>query len=258
LETKQDVLGTADANGRKAGAKLPASLSASVRDGKGNRVHYDNSVWNRDFEVELLNGQFLVTVVDSMQVNMEERDEKENGKTFKRRRQQVQQVTCRGMGSGSMMLYSADGKPQWKTPTVIRDWFRLANAPSKSPVALFIVGLYDRDIRQGFQSTGLMGIDKKTGETRYKSLIPAKSNPNYGTMPLWNFRIEVEPEADTISYVAPQRKVNAVFTDNPIPPKPEKVQSEPKTEEDKPAKEKNEGEKKGNWLKLDMKIPFLR
>jgi outer membrane protein assembly factor BamB len=173
-----------------------------------------------DFDVEFIAGnRFLVYLVQSIDVgNTNPQELEENGTKFQRQYSPLNAVLCRGIGSGQMMLFEADGKPCWKQWTEITNWYRLMNVPADLPVSLFAVSISDT-VKQSSEttfSTGLLGIDKLTGETRFRKLIPQLRLPNQSLLPLQNFRIEADTVKQEIHFIAPNpvqpRVVKAYFT----------------------------------------------
>jgi outer membrane protein assembly factor BamB len=197
LQTKRDILGSVNDWGMRTGAVLP-----ELKLREPARRH------DCDFDVELLGDQFLVYFTESGEINLRPSDEIEDGVVFKRRRSPVVNVHARPVGTGSMMLYDIDGKPCWAQPVRIDDWYRLLRVPPNTPVALFTV-MFNEDVpgQPTISSTALLGIDKRTGKTRFRALIPPLQRPL-----LQGFRITVDPNNQEISFLAPGRTVSAKFT----------------------------------------------
>ncbi len=123
LETKQDMLGPVDAQGRRTGAKLPDMT------GKEPQRRHDS-----DFDVEFFEGKFLVSFTEKGEVNTRYQNEADGrGGTVSRQRLPVQNQASRNVGVGSMMLYNADGSTCWAEPVRIEDWFRIQGRWPCSP-----------------------------------------------------------------------------------------------------------------------------
>lgn len=207
LSEKRDILGPEGDWGRRTGVKLPELRS------RGPRAH------DRDFDVELFEDKFLVHYVDKSDVETAPTNEKENGVAFKRSRSAPTNVPCRGVGSGVLMLYGADGAPCWEEPALISDWFRLHRNPAASPVVLYAVGLNDQDARNvNHHSIGFYAVDKQTGRKRFHWEVSPKPGQPHSLFQ--GFRVRIEPERREISLIAPGQILGAVFTDEPeTPPK---------------------------------------
>ncbi|MDR0869381.1 MAG: PQQ-binding-like beta-propeller repeat protein [Planctomycetaceae bacterium] len=170
--------------------------------------------WDSDFDIEVLGNQFLLTLVERGQMNQKIEEVDEDGVKIKRRRNVVNGVPCRQASDAMMMLYSIDGKTFWKEPAKIENWYRLLCMPEKSPVALFAVMFYDEDPqRVQVQSTALLAVDKYSGKVRFRKIIPILRGGNNQQFLLQGFKVEIDPAVKKLSFVAPQRTVNAVFTE---------------------------------------------
>ncbi|MDR0705661.1 MAG: PQQ-binding-like beta-propeller repeat protein [Planctomycetaceae bacterium] len=205
LQTKRDILGTVGDWGTRTGTVLH-----DLKLREPSRRH------DCDFDVELLGDQFLVHFTESGEVNLRSSDEMENGIAFKRRRSPVSNVQSRPVGTGSMMLYDIDGKPCWSQPARIDDWYRLLRVPPDIPVTLFAVMFNEDAVGQpSISSTALLGIDKRTGKTRFRALIPPMQRPL-----LQGFRITADSDKQEVSFLSPGRTVTAKFinqTNTPLP-----------------------------------------
>ncbi|MDR0336906.1 MAG: PQQ-binding-like beta-propeller repeat protein [Planctomycetaceae bacterium] len=212
LQTKRDIFGAENDWGVRTGAVL-----------SGLTLREPSRQHDCDFDVELLGDQFLVYFTESGEVNLRSSDEMEDGVLFKRRRSPVVNVHARPVGSGYMMLYDLDGKPCWTQPVGIDDWYRLLRVPPNVPVALFAV-MFNEEVsgQPTISSTALLGIDKRTGKTRFRALIPPLQRPL-----LQGFRLTVDLNNQKISFLAPGRTVHVKFTDQTKtpPPKTEKTVS---------------------------------
>ncbi|MDR0609704.1 MAG: PQQ-binding-like beta-propeller repeat protein [Planctomycetaceae bacterium] len=205
LQTRTDILGSIGDWGTRTGTVLP-----DLKLRESSRRH------DCDFDVELLGDRFLVYFTESGEVNLNTTDEVEDGVVFKRRRSPVVNVLSRPVGTGSMMLYDVDGKPCWSEPVRIEDWYRLLRVPPNVPVALF-AAMFNEDSagQPTISSTALLGIDKRTGKTRFRALIPPLQRPL-----LQGFRITADSDKQEISFLAPGRAVTAKFTNQTNPPLP--------------------------------------
>ncbi|MDR2116119.1 MAG: PQQ-binding-like beta-propeller repeat protein [Planctomycetaceae bacterium] len=203
LQTKRDILGLANDFGIRTGAILPEMKFRGQTPIRAQARRHDC-----DFDIELLGDRFLVYFVESGEVDLRPSDEVEDGVLFKRRRSPVVNIHARPIGSGFMMLYDIDGKQCWSQAARIDDWYRLLRVPSNAPVALFAVMFNDEVSGQPtISSTALLGIDKRTGKTRFRVLIPPLQRPL-----LQGFRITVNSDDQKISFLAPGRTVIAKFT----------------------------------------------
>jgi outer membrane protein assembly factor BamB len=221
LQSKKEILGSVNDYGVQTGAVLP---EMKRHHGQVQR-HGQARRHNCDFDVELLGDRFLVYFTESSEINLSPSDEVENGIVFKRRRSPIVNIHCRPVGTGSMMLYDIDGKPCWAQPARIDDWYRLLRVPPNTPVALFAV-MFNEDTagQPAISSTALLGIDKQTGKTRFRVLIPPLQRPL-----LQGFRITVDPNNQQISFLAPGRTVIAKFTTQTQTPPPSLLPNNEKT-----------------------------
>lgn len=201
LKTKQDLLGTTDANGRQG-----IDLSRLLLPDEKLRSH------ECDVDVELFDGKYLVYLTKRRNVDMSQKNLIENGTPFRRHLGVIANIPCRGVGAGALMLYEPDGKESWKKPTQIKDWFRLLNTPSQCPIVLYGLAVTDQEKESVVHyMTGLQAIDKKTGEKRFEKLIPPL--PGQGQTALQGFRVLVEPEKREIFFSTQNRMVVAKFLD---------------------------------------------
>lgn len=212
---KRDVFGPEGDWGRRLGAKLPDPENKELR-------------WHDcDFDVELFGDKLLVHFVEKRGVDSSQQNIVEDGISLQRSRNVVNNVASRGVGAGSLMLYDFGGNPCWKEPARVKDWFRLLNVSERSPVALYTVALHDRE-RNGAThfSTGLLGIDKKTGEKRFEKMIPPLKNQPQTV--LQGFRLQVDPKRHEIDFLGQGRPVRALFTNENDPaPVPETSERKP-------------------------------
>jgi hypothetical protein len=118
-----------------------------------------------------------------------------------------------------MMLFDSEGNPCWSAPVEINNWCRLSGIPDPSPVMLFAVSCEDKEMEEGEAKgpnifrTALMGIDKRSGERRFRKSIDADAR-----IPLLqSFRVSVDSQAQEILFMTlegrPLRVVKATFTD---------------------------------------------
>jgi outer membrane protein assembly factor BamB/tetratricopeptide (TPR) repeat protein len=197
LQRKRDIFGVAGEWGTRTGAAI-----SNLKLREASRRH------DCDFDVEFLGDRFLVYFTESGEVNLRPSDEKEGGVVFKRRRSPVINIQSCPVGTGSMMLYDIDGKPCWSQPVWIDDWYRLLRVPPNLPVTLFAV-MFNEDAagQPTISSTALLGIDKRTGTTRFRALIPPLQRPL-----LQGFRVAADSTKQEVSFLAPGRTVTAKFT----------------------------------------------
>lgn len=209
---KRDVFGLEGDWGRRSGAKLPDPENKELR-------------WHDcDFDVELFGDKLLVHFTEKRGVDSSQKNVVEDGVPLQRSCNVVTNVACRGIGAGSLMLYDFEGNPCWKEPARVKDWFRLLNVSDRSPIVLYAVAFSDRE-RSGTThfSTGLLGIDKNTGEKRFEKLIPPLK-----TQLLQGFRVQIDPKRHEIDFLGQAYSVRARFTNDAVqvPDAPEKNSKE--------------------------------
>ena len=120
-------------------------------------------------------------------------------------------VACIGVGEGTVMLFDSDGNPCWSEPTAIKNLSRLLDVPDRLPVMLFGVSVMDRKGQNRAEhSTGIAGVDKRSGKFLFRKVIPAVSQ-----VPMQMFRVGTDPLAQEITFTAanalPTRVVKVVF-----------------------------------------------
>ncbi len=212
LETKRDVLGPIDGQGRRVGVKLPAmTLKEALRR------------QDCDFDMEVLGDRFLVYYTETGRLNSRYKSEKnENGDPVQRLYRHIPGQATQSIGTGLMMLYDTDGSPAWPDPVRINDWCRVLQTPRDLPVAVFAANVHEQQqMGPGHHrgDTGLWGVNKQTGATSFRYLVPPLRNSPQ--TPLQGFRIEADPWEKTLTFVAPQRTVVAKFMDEKTRPKKE-------------------------------------
>jgi len=203
---QRELLGLLDNNGRRTGAELPLSKFKTVES------------WDCDLDVKLVNGKYLVMFTDKRNVDTQQKQMDEDGVKFRRNINVVQNTPSRMVGSATLMLFEPDGKRCWQKPVPIDDWFMLQNVPEGSPLLLFAYSITDHVINNKpqeppYYSTGIMGIDKTTGEMSFRKLIPSKQGSD-NTI-LRSLRVSLSPDKKEISFIAPNRTVSAVFEKKP-------------------------------------------
>ncbi|MDR3234659.1 MAG: hypothetical protein LBT46_13540 [Planctomycetaceae bacterium] len=208
--------------------QLPAAgtepENVAAKEGDNRAAVYSGGNSSMDFDVEFSGGCFLVFFTDSTEVGRNNPQQlEENGTKFTRHYGPLNAVAGSGIGSGRIMLFDTEGKACWNKCTEINNWFRLVNIPPDLPVSLFGVSITDtveakKEAAGGSTSfsTGLMGIDKQTGEIRFSKLIPQLRIPNQGMLPLQNFRVEADVQKQEILFISPYplqpRIVKAAFS----------------------------------------------
>jgi hypothetical protein len=135
---------------------------------------------------------------------------------------QVNNVPAIPIGEGEMMLFDSSGNPRWSEPTSIETIFRLWDVPARLPVMLFAVSTMTRENATSavnVHSTRLMGVDKRSGEFRFRKIISAPSNRADRAV-LQGFRVTADPLAQEITFAVPNsfppEIVKVFFTDGAV------------------------------------------
>lgn len=205
LADQKDLLGPMGDWQRRQGVKLPLSHLKDV------------NPYDCDLDVELYGEKYLVQFVDLRRVDTTPKKLVEDGVPFQRHCNVVSNVACRSVGSGTLMLYEPDGTPCWKEPAKIKDWFRVQNTPTQSPVILYALSVTDQEKNKPpHDTTALLGIDKQTGGMRFSKQIPADKEQNHAL--LQGFQVSVVPKNQEIVFASPNRIIHAKFTGDPVSP----------------------------------------
>ena len=170
-------------------------------------------------DIEFVEDRFLVVFTKDIDVTKNSPETVEdNGKLYRRAYNPVQGAST-GIGEGAMMLFDSAGNPCWAQPVEIKNWCRLVDVPDRLPVMLFAATYSDRELVDGapagpnISRTAIMGIDKRSGEQRFRSRATTAS----ATPSLQPFRVSADPQAQTITLMTlegrPLRVVQATFTD---------------------------------------------
>lgn len=117
------------------------------------------------------------------------------------------------IGKGEMMLFDTLGKPCWSASTKIETTCRLLDVPDCLPVKLFSVSVQTRESLNSSNTntytTRIMGVDKRTGEFRFRKEIESVRQS------LQMFRVLVSAEEQSITFTTlhPPETLRVCFTD---------------------------------------------
>ncbi|MDR0522173.1 MAG: hypothetical protein LBH00_10020 [Planctomycetaceae bacterium] len=184
-------------------------------------IQYSGQVPQMPVDVELVDDKVLVSIVKSQNLLFRQEEIKNaGGAKFLRQIQPIHGIPSAPVGEGTMMLYDKNGKTCWEKPAEIKNWFRLLNIPDNLPIQIFVVSVNDREAttNRSHMMFGLMGVDKRTGNIRFKKLVPPNV-PNDSGYLLQDFRVAANPHKQEILFMTARGKriIRAVFTDDAVP-----------------------------------------
>ncbi|MCL2710222.1 MAG: PQQ-binding-like beta-propeller repeat protein [Planctomycetaceae bacterium] len=116
---------------------------------------------------------------------------------------QITSIPSHPIGAAEMMLFDTAGNPCWSEPTKIERTHRLWDVPNRLPVMLFAVSVQTRvsvnsSVTNTTYSTQLIGIDKRTGASRFRRETEGTQRPF-----LHMFRITADLAAQEITFATP-------------------------------------------------------
>ncbi|MGL6227031.1 MAG: PQQ-binding-like beta-propeller repeat protein [Thermoguttaceae bacterium] len=142
----------------------------------------------------------------------------------------LQGVPQRAIGEGIIMRYDAKGIPIWTNARRIANWYSIPNHPDY-PIILFGATIFEEQPNLTGQtgstgqpgSTGqsgvqvypvLLGIDKKTGDSRFLFELRNEFTPSVASMKELSLglRLVLDPGRNQIRFITPKKTFHATFT----------------------------------------------
>jgi len=169
-------------------------------------------------DVEFIDDHILVLFVKDIHIRQtsDPVEQQRSGVPFRRfTYEQITNIPSFPIGAGEMMLFDTAGNPCWSEPTKIDRTHRLWDVPGRLPVMLFAVSVQTRvsvnSATTNTYSTELIGIDKRSGESRFR-----KKSDEFSRPLLHMFRVTADLVAQEITFSTPgfpQTIVKARFLD---------------------------------------------